>query len=181
MPTIEALEESLQKVSEVAGNRQIILGGDFNLPSIDWDTLTIKTPARDSKQCIRMLDIAHDHFLNQLVLDPSRYGPSSANTLDLLFASKPDLVSDIIVSAGISDHHLVSARLNRNVHTSNQACRKVFNFNKGNQDSFCNDMKRFTDHFVTLNRSNNQTRTKLVQLQGHHFIDRRATFSIENN
>ena len=157
LPTIEALEESLQKVSEVAGNRQIILGGDFNLPSIDWDTLTIKTPARDSKQCIRMLDIAHDHFLNQLVLEPTQYGPSSANTLDLLFASKPDLVSDINVSAGISDHHLVSARLNRNVHTSNQACRKVFNFNKGNQDSFCNDMKRFTDHFVTLNRSNNQT------------------------
>ena len=153
LSTIEALDESLQKTTQVAANRQIILGGDFNLPSIDWDKLTTKTPARDASQCTRMLDIARDYFLNQLVLDPTRVGTSSANILDLLFASKPDLVNDVKVSPGISDHHLVKAQLNRHARIGKRIYRQVFDFNKGNTEGYCEDMKCFADHFVNNNTS----------------------------
>ena len=85
MDSLDALEASLTKVSQSAGNRHVILTGNFNLSSIDWVTSCVPPGARDANLCRRLLDIAHDFHLEQLVCETTRYGPTSANTLYLVF------------------------------------------------------------------------------------------------
>ncbi|XP_048579337.1 uncharacterized protein LOC116615558 [Nematostella vectensis] len=88
MISLDALDNSLSKVTKLAGNRHVILTWDFNLPSIDWATSSVPPGAKDANLCRRLLDIAHDFNLEQLVHEPTRYGPTSANTLDLVFISQ---------------------------------------------------------------------------------------------
>ena len=140
MDSLDALEDSLTKVTQSAGNRHVILTGDFNLPSIDWVTSCVPTGARDASLCRRLLDIAHDFHLEQLVCEPTRYRPTSANTLDLVFLSKPDLLHDVRVIPGVSDHEQVVAHINRFVSNATPPQRKVFDFNKGNSQDFCRDI-----------------------------------------
>ena len=47
MDSLDALEASLTKVTQSAGNRHVILTGDFNLPSIDWVTSCVPPGARE--------------------------------------------------------------------------------------------------------------------------------------
>ncbi|EDO37639.1 predicted protein [Nematostella vectensis] len=148
MDSLDALEVSLSKVVQSAGNRHIILTGDFNLPSIDWVTSNVPYGAKDVNLCKRLLDIAHDFHLEQLVHEPTRYGPTSANTLDLVFSSKPDLLSDIQVIPGVSDHEQVVARIDRFVDHGFSQEREGFDFNKGNLQDFCQDMKAFAAFFM---------------------------------
>ncbi|EDO35065.1 predicted protein [Nematostella vectensis] len=68
MDSLDALEVSLSKVVQSAGNRHIILTGDFNLPSIDWVTSNVPSGAKDVNLCKRLLDIAHDFHLEQFGL-----------------------------------------------------------------------------------------------------------------
>ncbi|EDO45744.1 predicted protein [Nematostella vectensis] len=41
MISLDALDNFLSKVTKLAGNRHVILTGDFNLPSIDWATSSV--------------------------------------------------------------------------------------------------------------------------------------------
>ena len=93
-------------------------------------------------------NVAHDFHLEQLVCEPTRYGPTSANTLDLVFSSKPDLLYDVRVIPGVSDHEQVVAHINRLVSNATPPQRKVFDFNKGNSQDFCPDMKAFSVSFL---------------------------------
>ena len=66
----------------------LVLCGDFNVPSIDW---SVVSPAVSSPTAIHLCSITHDHFLNQLVVHPTR----GNNILDLVFTNCPDSISTI--------------------------------------------------------------------------------------
>lgn len=61
----------------------ILITGDFNLPSIDWPSLSHN--GKDSRNAESLLLIAFTFSLNQLVSDATRI--TSPNVLDLAFAS----------------------------------------------------------------------------------------------
>ena len=62
--SLSELDISLKKAVHLAGNRHILVGGDFNLPSINWNTLSVVTPARDSGLCHYFLDIVQDYSIS---------------------------------------------------------------------------------------------------------------------
>jgi hypothetical protein len=63
----------------------IWIGGDFNLPGIDWQNVNIKHNSQHTAECHQLLDISKNAFLDQLVLEPTRITETQSNTLDLFF------------------------------------------------------------------------------------------------
>ena len=86
---------------------EIIITGDFNLPSIDWETTTsmMKSQISDSsKNHQLLLTFMCDHFLSQYIHVPTRY----ENILDLLLTNNPNLVLHVNSSkTELSDHNVI--------------------------------------------------------------------------
>ena len=102
--SLTQLDASINQIRNDHKNATIILGGDFNLPGINWETCSVKPKADESKQCQLLLDIMANHGLVQMNLEPTR----KQNTLDLCFTSSPGLVSKTQTAPGFSDHdHMV--------------------------------------------------------------------------
>ena len=82
----------------------LLLIGDFNLPDIDWSSLTADTPP--SRLFSNSL---FSHNLVQLIHSPTH---SHGNILDLIVTSHPEIISQVIVGdaacCSVSDHSLVS-------------------------------------------------------------------------
>ncbi len=96
-----ALNQSLRRLQNNGALPNIILAGDLNLPDIDWDNYSVKPNPQYGYEVNRlMLDIAEEHGLQQTVHEPTRL----ESILDLLFTTYPDLVGNVQVSSGMSDH-----------------------------------------------------------------------------
>ena len=145
--TLNELDISLKKAVHLPGNRHILVGGDLYLPSINWNTLSEATPARDSDLCDYHLDIVQDCYLKQLVLEPTRRGATTSKTLDLLLTSKPGLINDVQIIPGLSDHDHVVATANKCVQVPSQKIRRNYNFGKGNLEGFSRDIAQLAEHF----------------------------------
>ena len=88
-------KRSIEFATQSAKNYSIILCGDFNLPGIDWSTHDVAQDTQNKQQCQCLLDFVDDFYFTQLVHVPTRCTPTTANTLDLILTTKPDLLSDI--------------------------------------------------------------------------------------
>ena len=65
---IQELDKSIYRVKQ-SPNSHIWLGDDFNLGGINWENGSIRPKASNTKQCKQLLDICHDHALEQMVRD----------------------------------------------------------------------------------------------------------------
>ena len=95
----ETDEQLYQKLSDLIRDKQTLLLGDFNSP-VDWSTLTA------GAEGMRLVEFSNNSFLTQMVRVPTR----GRNTLDLVFSSDEDMVSDVEVGPGLagSDHGMVT-------------------------------------------------------------------------
>ncbi|KXJ07594.1 hypothetical protein AC249_AIPGENE23028 [Exaiptasia diaphana] len=101
---LENLQSSLDLITSGSNLPNIILSGDFNLPSIDWNTYSVSpNPQYGTRVNNDFLDIINSSSLSQCQLEPTR-GP---NVLDLVFTSNTNLFTDSSVQPGISDHDAV--------------------------------------------------------------------------
>ena len=99
---LEALASSYNKLITLQkrSSPNIIIGGDFNLHGIDWETWL--TGCTNKNQPEVLLDFLLNNSLSQLISQATR--PTSDNILDLLIASSPNLIEKIQAVPGISDH-----------------------------------------------------------------------------
>eukprot|EP00116_Pleurobrachia_bachei_P000853 sb/3461115/ len=99
------LKEQIEK--EPTGD--LIIMGDFNLPVIDWDMLTVGgRSAENTRSAQELLAFMGSHFLEQVVNKPTR----GHNILDLFLTNREALVEHVrVVPTEISDHNLVSVGL----------------------------------------------------------------------
>ena len=81
---LDNLQTYLAKILAHKG-AHIWLGGDFNLPGIDWQNENIKLNSQHTAECHQLLDINNNAFLDLLVLEPTRITETQSNTLDLFF------------------------------------------------------------------------------------------------
>lgn len=103
---LEQLESSMNNVKQLNGlnGKHVILGGDFNLPDINWEDNSIKpNPQYTSAVSEKMIDLADNFNLTQIIHEPTRQG----NILDLVFTTHPDLMDRTYVVPGMSDHDAV--------------------------------------------------------------------------
>ena len=86
-------------LGEIIENKTSIIVGDFNSPSINWESLCSNN--EDSK----LLDFYSDHFLTQFVDKPTR----GQNILDLILATEEEIITDVNVGCPLAagDHGIV--------------------------------------------------------------------------
>ena len=96
-------------------NQTIVLGGDFNLPGIDWDNGVVNPKAANKSQCELLLSSLDTHALAQIHKEPTR----EENILDLLITNKPGLIKSSHSVPGISDHCAVVTELDIDPPTQN--------------------------------------------------------------
>ena len=101
--TLSSLMSAAENESAV-----LILMGDFNAKHQSWDTTSQPNPAGT-----RLKQLFWDFSLSQLVDRPTRMDANgnTFSTIDLFCITRPDLLTNLTVSAPISDHCSVHACL----------------------------------------------------------------------
>ena len=92
-------------------NGNLWIGGDFNLPKIDWTHQKILSQNPSGKISTALLNLINDFSLTQVVDHPTR----KENILDLFFTTNPTLVNQVMTVPPISneaDHDIVFIDLN---------------------------------------------------------------------
>ena len=84
-------------------NATIWVGGDLNLPNIDWTTNSPSGNNYPLLFCNLVLDLFSEINFTQLVTFPTR----ESNTLDIFATNRPTLINKCISVPGISDHDAV--------------------------------------------------------------------------
>ena len=87
--TPRGLEESLQKLKSIVRVPFIVLGGDFNIPGMEWKVGDVTYPINRIQS--EILNIAQGYNLDQKVDFPTRKDLVTGveNILDLLFTTRP--------------------------------------------------------------------------------------------
>lgn len=114
---------------------RIFLVGDFNLPSINWDSAFASVG--QSPHASYLLDIMMCHDLRQVVKQPTRIDMACASVLDLVFVSRSIEKFDVSIENGLSDHHMVSFTCPvENVCTAPRAkCIRVKDFSRAQDET----------------------------------------------
>ena len=148
---ITVLNNSLSDIfqKETLQSPQILLAGDFNLPSISWIDGTGQvnpnpTYGTDVNQLL--LESVNEFGLEQLVTDPTRRG----NILDLIFSSHPESIKNVEVIPGMSDHEAVYCELTLNNRPESDGIEHpIFLYNRGNMIQLKTDISAFQTEFLS--------------------------------
>lgn len=129
---LEALQDFLLEQSK--RYTHILVGGDLNLPKINWDNFCVTTPCQHSEL---LLDIAFSCSMTQLVKTPTRVTAGTSSILDLIFVSESicKFNNTIEVVPGISDHELVLFKTNMLCTLSVTQVSRFLNFNTASDES----------------------------------------------
>ena len=135
---LDHLNEALTILNTEHDNSPIWLGGDFNLPDIDWDEGVFRPNGRYAGCSRKMIDIATEHGLSQSVKDPTRTVGDTGNVLDLLFTNRPAQVNRVetMPSAEMSDHDPVYAEISANALVTTKPPRQVPQYNRVKWEDF---------------------------------------------
>ena len=91
---------SILSIKEKFPCAQIILGGDFNSPGIDWEHGTLIDSYAPCYLREKLISISQDTLMFQMVTFPTR----AQNILDLCFTTHTDTVLTCEQTPGLSDH-----------------------------------------------------------------------------
>ena len=113
-----------EQLAELCDNHDTVILGDFNLAVTEWGNNLTSHTGQD------LYSNLQESSLIQFVHSPTR----GTNILDLVFATKEDLVEDLCVGSEFSDsdHRLVTFKIKFNADTINNSCELVPNFKKAN-------------------------------------------------
>ena len=118
------LHQSLNQLINEATFPFIILAGDFNFPDITWNDgygSINPSPVYGSDVNRYFLDIINDHGLEQLVTDPTR----NDHILDLVLTTQPEMLKNVSIVPGMSDHEAITFSLNCSNPQPTKAAHKV--------------------------------------------------------
>jgi len=124
----------------------MVLAGDFNLPDISWDDCEINSSPSYGLEINQFLDSINNNGLEQLVLEPTQ----GKNVLDLIFCSRPHIISNINIVPGMSDHEAIVFNLNAgNKRVIEDNRRSIFQYHKVNLEGLKAELLYFQNEFLT--------------------------------
>ena len=108
IPYTEELRNIISSLQSKHKDSTLWIGGDANLPDIDWKSSTVTghnylLPINNA-----FIDLMYDLGSEQIVDFPTR----SSNTLDIFVTNRPTLVNKCIPIPGLSDHDIVMVDAN---------------------------------------------------------------------
>ena len=151
----KSLNTLYDNISQIHGGKKlpnIIVAGDFNLPDIDWEYWTYNPSPQYGKEVNEhAIDVMSSLSLTQLVKESTR----GKNTLDLLFTSDPNLVENVAVIPGVSDHQAVSADVVIRAKRSKKKARKVPQYDKADKKAIRRDIVQLEKDFAKQTKNLN--------------------------
>ena len=141
MRSLEELEASYLKIGDNIHKNNVIIAGDFNAPDIDW-----QNPV-DSNRLVELID---DHDFSQLVHEPTRRQGETHNTLDLVLSNNKNIVRNVQVVPGISNHDIVLFTVNTTCKMKKNIKRKIYFRKKADTNRIKEELKKLADS-VNLN------------------------------
>lgn len=139
-------QNSLEKARKKFTN--IWVAGDFNLPKMDWDTMSPSSDCRNQTFYREVLDTLNDTNLTQMVNLPTR----DDNILDLFLTTNPTLVNQVNILPGISDHNIVEVRVNTSARVRYQKPRKIHLYKKANWDEIKRSITDYHNDMLENNK-----------------------------
>ena len=124
------------------GKGNIWIGGDFNLPHIDWARVKHLPQNTNVKLSNRLIDCMNDLSMHQVIDQPTRKN----NILDLFFSTNLTLVNRITTAPPLTvqaDHDIVFIDLNTRAHLPRKPPNKRYLYNKADWDSMRNKMASY--------------------------------------
>ena len=100
---LKSLCQQLSNIRHSFPNAALWIGGDINLPDIDWSDGSIIGHCNSLDLNNTFLDFLDDNALSQMVDLPTQ----NLNTLDVFVTDRPGLLESCNVVDGISDHEVV--------------------------------------------------------------------------
>ena len=138
---IDALSETLLAISRGNQSTEFVIGGDFNLPGINWgESVTIKEAPNYGQQINeRFIELCDTVGLTQVVEKPTR----ANNILDLFLITSPDRCADTEILPGISDHCAVYLTYDRQANRNKKKPRMVYLFKRADMGSLKEDITQY--------------------------------------
>ena len=128
MASLNQLNNSLLTIS--SHNFPIVLCGDFNVPNIDWVTVSSNLTTGSATH---LCNLVLDNSLTQHVGSPTR----DSNVLDLVFTNCDCISSvDVVDNLPSTDHFAVEFHLLVSIPTQTQCRRSLYNYKKADFDTF---------------------------------------------
>ena len=140
-PTSSMLESSaelcqLLHTACASAPSHLLIGGDFNMPHIDWENGFSAAPPRDISH--QFLEMLKDCFLTQQVNQPTRFRPGETpHILDLILTNEDGMVNHLFHEAGLGKSDHVILRFELACYTYQHEFSSGHpNYFKGNPDKF---------------------------------------------
>lgn len=144
---VDELHDVLSSVVTRHTSASVFLLGDFNYPNISWPPVASTSPVHNTEHC-NFLNLCSTFSLTQLVTCPTRVTDSTANILDLVLTSRPDLTSPITYLPGISDHLAISFGICIPINNTLKIRKQIRIYNKADFNSINNELSSFLDCFL---------------------------------
>ena len=120
------------------------IGGDFNLPDINWKNQDITGNRYPQLINKIFLEMAQDLGLTQVIDVPTR----GTSFLDLLFSNKPDLVKKVDLLAGLGDHEAVKVEIRLSIIRKKPTKRRIQLWNRVDAIKMKIDVEKFRSNFL---------------------------------
>ena len=97
----------LNLANDIAGEKRLLILGDFNVPFIDWKNISLLPGARQLDR--DLFETVSDNFLCQHAKKPTRFRGEEKSILALVFTKEEEDIRNVRVleSIGKSDHGVV--------------------------------------------------------------------------
>ena len=118
------------------------IGGDLNLPDIDWKSETVAGHQYASTISSTFIDKTRDLGLTQVVHKPTR----NNKILDIFLTNRPSLITKCTTLPGLSDHDIVITESKIKACKVFQMPRAVTIWKKANIQAIKNETKDFSDY-----------------------------------
>ena len=137
---------SIRDVSTKNKKSIMWIGGDFNLPDIDWEKFSVTGTQYPGAISNSLISIMSETGLDQVVSFPTRLD----NTLDLFLTNRPSCINKCQPIPGISDHEIVYINTDVKPKRRKPIRRKIYLWNKVDLDQIHDEGNKMMKEFMEI-------------------------------
>lgn len=142
--TNSELCQTIHNIVSKHKNASFLIGGDFNLPDISWKGGAFHCKHNTNETNELFLETTLDLGLHQVVNENTR----EKATLDLLFTNEPDLIQNVHVEPGLSDHEIVMVEYKTNPTKRKKEKRTILIWKKADTENMKKEIVDFSSRFT---------------------------------
>ena len=154
--SVQELNSSLFRLGDRLNTSNVIMAGDFNAPDLKWN---YPEPTNCSLNSERRLEIIDEHGLTQLKKEPTR----DDNILDLVLTNNVNIINNVRVILGISDHDMVLFEVNLACRRKKPVRHKIYMGKKSDTTRIKKELQDFANDFEDMKKESVDAKWNMFQ------------------